>query len=107
MEIRLSIQDRTAIMALIPERPEGGRIDMMLTYDILKKVDFTPAEVEELDIVEDDRGMSYKKDCEIVVEFTERQIGIIDECITLADARNRINIQMCPFIYKIDHLKNK
>lgn len=99
MKTTLTIRDRVYFPAILPS--EGAMIEMITVRGIIKKVEITPEEIQELNIEDTPRGVEWKKDKDIEVDFTEAEIEIIRKGIKQLDEAGKIAFSMLPTVEKL------
>src|SRR5690606_33014430 len=99
MKTALTIKDRVYIPAILPK--EGAMIEMITVRGIIKKVEFTPEEIEGLNIRDSEKGVTWAKDKTIEVEFTATEKEILVKSIKQMDEEKKIPLDMLPTAEKL------
>lgn len=100
--IKLNVIDRLLLPQILPQT--GGKIEMLLTESIVKKIEFTPAEVSEFGLKDESGSVSWSNGKDVDFEFTPEQIEVLKSASKKADADKKITRQNLALIEKIDAL---
>ena len=102
--LNLSILDRLMLQQILPV--QGGKIEMLLTDAIAKKVEFALAEIAEFKLKDDGGGVSWDAACARDTEygFTAEQVEILKSAAKRADDEKKITRQTLGLIEKIDSI---
>ncbi len=96
--MKLTIKDRMLISQLYPK--EGNLISQILVKDISKKVKITQEDIDKYEIKSDKGSINWnlKKEKEIEVDFTDKEIELLKEQVEKLDKENKItqdNLELC------------
>lgn len=106
MELFLSVSDRINFSTFFPDK--GDLISLRLIRDIKEKIDFTQEEIVKLNLQahktpQGSTMYTWNVDEEFIksVEFTIKEIEMIQEQISLLDQRKEISFDILDLVEKI------
>ena len=100
----LSVLDRVLLPQLLPQ--QGGKIEMILCDSIARKIEFSPQEISDFGLKDDNGYVSWNKETirDVEYEFTPEQIEVLKNASKKTDENRLINRQNLTLIEKIDSL---
>lgn len=101
-KINLSIIDRLILPQLLPQ--QGGKIEMLLANSLTKMIDFSPEEISEYGLKDQNGYVTWSNGKEVDYEFTPEQVDLLKSVSKRADEEGKITQQNLPLIEKIDNL---
>ena len=100
--IKLSVLDRLMLQQMLPQ--QGSKIEMLLCDEIVKKVDFSPQEITDLGLKDEDGKVSWERSADKDFEFETAQVEMLKNASRKADENKLVNRQNLQLIEKIDSL---
>ena len=100
--VKLNIVERLLLPQLLPQ--QGGKIEMLLCNSIIKKIEFSAAEISDFGLKDDNGNVTWTNSVEKEFEFTPEQVELLKSASKSADEGKRINRQNLSLIEKIDNL---
>lgn len=103
--LSLSIKERVIFPDILPE--SGRKIEMILCNDLLKKIEFTPAEVSEFKLNDAGSGRvtwDVTKEKDISIVLTDEQIDLLQRASKEADDKGKVTRYNLSLLQKIDEL---
>lgn len=89
--MKLTIKDRVFIPGILPT--EGGRFEMIAVRDLMSKIEFSSAELEEYGIRPTDKGVTWESNFEKEIEFSNSEKGIILDALAKADKGGKLPLE--------------
>jgi hypothetical protein len=81
-------------MNILPK--EGNMIDMRLTHNINRKLDFSSKEIGDYSINQEGNSIYWKGDIEKDLIFEEREIELINKALKKLDSEGKVTPQLLP-----------
>lgn len=103
---RLSVMDRIQIQGNLPQ--QGGKILMLLTHSILKKVDFSADEIDRFGMKDlPEGGISWKRDESVDIAFYPDEVQVIKDMLETLDKEEKITKELIPLILAFEDSKTR
>jgi len=101
--MKLTIRDRIQMPSLFPQR--GNLIQMQLIEDISKKIQLDQETIKKVGFTQEGNGYKWKKEADIDVEFTDLELGMLQDKVKELDSKKEIDFTMGGLCKKISDAK--
>lgn len=104
MTVTLTVKDRFAVLEMLPQT--GTIIDMIISRDLAKKVDFVSSDVESFEMRPTDKGIAWNQDKDLgaLFELTQVEADLVKRSIDALDKEGKIKAEYLETCLKFRNL---